>query len=150
MARVAIDVHMFGEQWFGAVRQELVRSENVRFAYSQLNKATTELSRVREAAKFFKLMGDVKRRDDAHTETVARFHDQITSQVAWKRNHGRCDDGHVFALVRTLPTPFVFTLDVRMAQCRDCLSGKIDAAFLRFSIVKSPDNYNALRVLILR
>lgn len=137
MARVAIDPHMFGELWFNAVREELIKSGSVRFAYSRLLKEGMELSKQRAALQFFKLVGEIKRRDDAHVETCKRFCEALLTEPAWGEHREVCDDAHLFSLVRTLPTEFVFSKDVRMAKCRDCLNGKVEAGYLRFSLISS-------------
>lgn len=149
MARVAIDPHMFGEEWFRHVRAELVRSKNVTFAYSGLKKEGLELSKQRAALFFFKLMGELKRRDDASIPHVEKNMSEITSHQSWKKNARHCDDEHTFALVRTLPTPYVFSCDLRLAKCRGCISGKIDSRFTRFSVISSLEVYNSNRAQIL-
>lgn len=143
--RVIIDPHMFGESWFGQIRNDLVRSKKVRFAYGGLPKETVELSKQRAALEFFKLMGKIKRRDDAHKPTIERFHDELIASAAWVSNSNCCDDSHTFSLVRALPARYVFSKDDRMARCRDCLSGCVDATFLRFAVIGNESSYARVR-----
>jgi hypothetical protein len=145
MVRIAIDPHMFGEEWFTSVRGELVRCRGVRFAYTGVSKERVELSKQRDALRFYKLMGDSKRRDDAHEPTIVRYYSELTSHETWLANSKLCDDGHLFALVRALPTDYVFSKDDRMAKCRDCLSGKISSSYLKFSVIKSHHSYLDVR-----
>jgi hypothetical protein len=149
MARVAIDPHMFGELWFNAVQEELIKSGTVRFAYSKLPKEGMELSKRRAALQFFKQVGEMKRRDDAHEETCSRFCKALLTEPAWDRNKKVCDDAHFFSLVRTLPTEFIFSKDIRMAKCRDCLNGKVEAEYLRFSLISSEALFRKRRYDIL-
>lgn len=144
MARVVIEPHMFGEEWFSPVKEELVKCSNVRFAYCGIDKERNEISKVRDAARFFKLMGDLKRRDDAHLPTASRHFEEVTQHAVWKSN-GCCDDGHLFALVKALPTPYVFSKDHRLAACRDCLAGNLDSSFTRFSVISTQATYQANR-----
>ncbi len=137
MARVAIDPHMFGELWFNVAVDELIKSGSVRFAYSGIPKEGMELSKRRDAMRFFKQVGDIKRRDDAHEETCRRFWEALLIEPAWDRHKKVCDDAHLFSLVRTLPTEFVFSKDIRIAKCRDCLNGKVEAGYLRFALISS-------------
>ncbi|WP_127049194.1 hypothetical protein [Pseudorhodobacter sp. E13] len=143
--RVIIDPHMFGESWFVQIRRDLVRSNKVRFAYGGLPKEQIELRKQRAALEFFVLMGKMKRRDDAHQATIERFHDELISSKAWVSNSGCCDDSHTFSLVRALPARYVFSKDNRMARCRDCLSGCVDATFLRFSVIGNELSYARVR-----
>ena len=137
MARVAIDPHMFGELWFKAASEELIKSGSVRFAYSRLPKEGIELSKQHAALRFFKIVGEIKRRDDAHEGTCSRFCEALLTEPAWDKHKKVCDDAHFFSLVRTLPTEFVFSKDIRLAKCRDCLNGLVEAGYLRFSVISS-------------
>jgi hypothetical protein len=139
MARVAIDPHMFGEIWFKEVIKELMKSGCVRFAYSGLPKEIIELSKQRDALRFFKSVGEIKRRDDAHEATCSRYYNALLIEPAWQKHKAVCDDAHLFSLVRTLPTEFVFSKDIRLSKCRDCLNGTVEAEYLRFSLISNED-----------
>lgn len=149
MARVFIDPHMFGEQWFLEIKGDLVRAPSVRFAYSGLRQEGLELSKKRAALEFFQLMGKAKKRDDANPEVCERNQGELISNGGWLSNRSTCDDPHIFSLVKTLPTPYVFSCDSRMASCRDCLSGNLDSEYLRFSIIQTRQIYLRLKQSIL-
>lgn len=150
MVRVAIDPHMFGESWFADAARELLRSSSVTFSYSGLPKAISEISRRRDALNFFKHVGSIRRREDANADSCGRYHSDLTNSSSWRSNSQVCDDGHIFALVRALPTKYVFSCDDRLAKCRDCLSGSVDASYLRFSVIHSERVYAANKKAILR
>ena len=149
MARITIDPQAFGEAWFTEVVKELVDSPNVRFSYSGLPKEGGELSACRKALEFFKKIGDLNRRDDAHRATVEMCLEEVTSSTIWASNAKYCDDGHYFALHAALPTPYIFTRDKRMAHCRKCLSGHLDKKFIGFAVVGDASTYKKLKSRIL-
>lgn len=149
MARVAIDPHMFGEAWFAEIRGELLKSRNVRFSFSGLLQEHIEISRRKDVLTFYKLVGELNRRDDAHQPTAKRNEENLVVDQHWVQNKSICDDPHIFALVKSLPTKYVFTLDLRMVKCRDCLRGKIDNNYLRFSAITTATAYESNRVDIL-
>lgn len=149
MARVALDPHIFGEIWFNEVKSELIMNNNVRFSFSGLPQEGLEMSRRRDILAFYKQVGALRRRDDAHKETAERNHGNLAANTHWIQNRRVCDDPHIFALVKSLPTRYVFTRDLRLVQCRDCLNGRVDADYLRFAAITTKESYKSNRVGIL-
>lgn len=148
MARVFIDGHMFGCDWFLEVLPTLLSSKNVRFAYAPSQKLLGELGRVRKGLEFYRRMGDIGRRDDApqvEAEGHIRF---LTSQRVWV-DCSDCDDAHIFAIVFLKPVAFVFTEDSRIARCRDRINSEVSGRYCGFSLIKSSANFKIHRSAIL-
>lgn len=155
MARVFIDCHMFSQLWFKEILPELVNSHSVTFVYSATNKLSVELSKVRQALNFYKLVAGLKgqsgksRLDDAHDPTVNRHVEYLENNPAFIECEC-CDDSHIFAIVYSKPTKYVFSHDTRMAKCRDHINKSIDKKYCDFIIISQQSVYKAHRAQIHR
>lgn len=154
MARVFIDVNMFSLDWFKPVLSELVASKSVNFAFSGSAMMTSELDKVRQGLQFYKTAGQLRdtsgrsRRVDASVSELERQERIISNQQCFI-DSSDCDDPHIFALIYTKPTPFVFSTDVRLARCRDHINQYMQARYCGFIVVSSADVYNKHRQHIL-
>ena len=146
--RVFIDVNVFGDEWFQTILSELVETDCVRFSYSEVDKLTHELEKVSQALKFYKLMGEMNRRDSAESTQVQSQIEYLESHVSW-RNEASCDDPHIFAIVREIATQYIFTNDKRIAKCRGCMNRVIDKRYCSFKLVTNLANYKSSRHKIL-
>lgn len=154
MARVFIDAHMFGEAWFKEVIKELIKCKRVSFSYGEIDKLNTEISRVRKALEFFKIARELRddnnksRRVDASPQDMT-YHEEYIKRQNCFTSCNDCDDPHVFALIYAKPTPYVFSMDKRMAKCRDTINTAIDSRYCNFIIVSSDSTYRTHKHAIL-
>lgn len=155
MARVFIDSHMFGLTWFRAILPELTNNDKIIFSYGHSKKLAGELTRVRDALRFYKQMGALKsadgrkRRDDANPNEIAEHIEIISSSASYK-SCSACDDAHIFAIVRLKPTRYIFSEDERMARCRNEIRKSLDRKYCNFIIVSSDIVYQTHRAKIHR
>lgn len=145
MARVLIDTCVFGQSWFVKVVEDLISNPKVRFAYTPHGKMTQEHNL--KLASFYKRLGDIKRRDDVPERAAERHIKALETSETWKSEEA-CDDPHIFAVVRELPTPFVFTSDTRIAKCRTCMQRVIDSRYCDFRLISRKANYDEKRAEI--
>jgi predicted nucleic acid-binding protein len=140
MARVFIDCHMFSEEWFKSVLGELLNKDSVTFVYSESTKMMKELSKVRAALQFYKIVGEKKRRNDADTEEVEK-HTKVVENDENYDSCSDCDDSHVFAMIYVKPTPYVFSMDARMARCRDRINKSMNKRYCDFIVISDKNIY---------
>lgn len=140
MARVFVDVCIFGERWFAQCLDELIKSKNVRFAYSPVDKLVDEHERTLTAKRFFKLMGDLGRRDDAPQADVQKHIDFLENNASWAAEKD-CDDPHIFGLAFEKPVLFVITRDNDIANCRKCMNKVVNKRYCNFRLICSEANY---------
>lgn len=146
MARVFIDAHMFGEAWFKDVLEELIRCNRVSFVYGEIDKLKTEISKVRKALEFFRLARDLKdsnnksRRVDAPLDDINAHNEYIQNRQCFV-DCGDCDDSHIFALIYVKPTPYIFSMDARIAKCRDVINSSVDSRYCKFIVVSNDPTY---------
>ena len=148
MARVFIDCHMFSQEWFKTVLKELVDKDSVMFVYGGSSRLANELARVRDALRFFKLVGDLRRRIDADVIEIERHIRIIEADKNYKTCQ-ECDDSHIFSIIYVKPTPYVFSMDARMARCRDKINKTLDKRYCNFIVISDVDVYNCHKVHIL-
>jgi predicted nucleic acid-binding protein len=149
VARVLIDTHMFSVDWFKSILSEMVDSPKVVFVFSNCAKGIQEISKVRKAFEFRKLMTNTRRvREAPPIETETHFNILMNNKQFKKCND--CDDPHIMAAIYLNPTKFVFSKDTRMAKCRKHLSGKIDKRYCNFIVISKIDLYNEHRPHILK
>lgn len=147
MARVYVDANVISEGWFRVVADEIKTDQRVRFAYSRHAKSTAEAGRCKKLLEFLKamtLLGRVDWVDGARTEQHISY---LSKNGEWCEANG-CDDGHLFATIYEKPTPYVFTMDMRIAKCRDRINRVVDARYCDFSVVGSLEIYTAHRAKI--
>lgn len=139
MAKVIIDPHMFSESWFNDhTLKLLIECKNVDFVYSQANVALTEMSKVRKAIQFYKLMGDQKKLVLLTSDDHDKCLDFLKNCVEWC-DCNACDDPHIFAMVRHNPKSFVFSKDRRLATCRDKVRKVVPKEFTQFSLIMTKE-----------
>ena len=153
MARVFIDGHMFGDEWFKTILPDLIDNDRVIFSYGKSAKLDGEHAKARAALSFYKLIGGLKtadgrkRRDDADAVELARHIELISSCDAY-RSCAACDDAHIFAIIRLKPTPYVFSHDSRMAQCRGEIIKVVAREYCDFRVISSDQIYQQHKVRI--
>lgn len=149
MARVLIDTHMFSTDWFASILSEMIASPKVIFVFSNCEKGIQEISKVRKAFEFRKLMTNLRRvKETSSTETET--HVTILMNSEQFKNCKDCDDPHIMAAIYLNPTKFVFSKDTRMAKCRKHLSGKIDRRYCDFIVISTETLYVLHRPHILK
>ncbi len=149
MARVLIDPQMFSVDWFSSILKEMVDSPKVIFAFSNCEKGIREISKVRKAFEFRKLMTNMRRvKETPSNETEAHVTLLLNSEQF--KNCRHCDDPHILAAIYLNPTKFVFSKDTRMAKCRNHLSGKIDKKYCDFIVISKKVLYDSHRPRILK
>lgn len=154
MARVFIDGHMFGVEWFKQALTEMLRSDNVVFIFGRHEKLDGEIGRVRDALAFYKMAGQLKtktgarRRDDVNAEEFGTRIDHLVASPAYN-SCAACDDPHIFALVWLRNTPFVFSCDLRLAVCRNHLRKSVDNRYCNFRVIANVQVYGDHRHAIL-
>lgn len=155
MARVFIDIHVFGESWFQSVLPELIRSEKVRFSYPCSKKFKVEGEKCRKALEFYKLMGATRLSDGTSKREDTEPKRQSAAEAVLLQNPtfaacDSCDDPHIMALVAIKPTPFVFSKDKRIAKCRRTIGRAVERKYCRFSVISSGELYTRHKERILR
>lgn len=155
MARVFVDTHMFGEAWFVDTLKDLINCDKVIFVYGEIKKLDDEISRVRSALEFWKIIRALRTKSskpravEVPNDELNRRHREISENEHFVRCKD-CDDPHIFALVFAKPTPFVFSMDHRMARCRSTIRTFVDRRFCQFIVIADPIVYNSHRAQILR
>ena len=142
MAKVFIDVGAFGESWLQDKLQELIDCEMVVFSYAATRKFRQEHEKCLKAQQFYKLMGEIGKREDANPADVQKNSNYLESLREWKAEKD-CDDPHIFALVSVKPTKYIFTTDSDIANCRTCINRIVDRRFCNFRLICSETNYKA-------
>lgn len=153
MPRIYIDPHMFSDAWFKEILKELLGCTSVTFSYAASNKITGEISKVRQALAFYKMVGGLKvgsksRRDDADSQEIEK-HQRMLENLRCYSDCSDCDDAHIFALVYLKPTPYIFSKDHRMAKCRDKINKHIDKRYCNFIIISDKNVYGKHRRVII-
>ncbi|MDH0912079.1 hypothetical protein N5C66_22785 [Rhizobium pusense] len=149
MARVILDSCIIGEKWFtDKILPGLLEDENVTFTYTEHEKMVGELEQARKLQKIYKLMGDAGRRNDVTSSEAKKHIQALERNQHWQREEDNCDDPHIFAMVYSKPTRFVFTTDKRMGRCRDCMIRVINKRYSNFLLVMSESTYKKLRAEI--
>jgi len=141
MARVHVDVCVFGKSWFNKIYDDLVKSENVIFTYSPSSKFIEEHEKATNAAKFYKLMKDMGKREDADADDVQEHSNYLESFDEWNAERD-CDDPHIFSLVFVKPTKYIITSDEDIANCRRCINRVVNKRYCNFRLICSEANYN--------
>lgn len=154
MTRVFIDPHMFSQDWFPPVLTELLNSQGVVFVYAMCAQGRAELSQVRQALAFQKLVLNKKDRR-GRARGVLIDESRLRPHLDYLAAHhifdgcGECDDPHIFALVRVIPTPYIFSHDRRMAGCRDQINRHVDRRYCGFVVISREQVYEHHRHAIL-
>jgi hypothetical protein len=154
MARAFLDVNMFSERWFIPVREELLRSKNLVFTFSQSSSFIREFSRCTDGLKFYKLVGELrtssgeKRRFDVDPARVEEQENFVNSQHCFV-NAQECDDPHIFSLIYNKPTRYIFSMDTRLAQCRSIIQNQLDNRYCNFIVISDLETYKVHRQAII-
>jgi hypothetical protein len=141
MARVFVDVSLFGEGWFQVARRDFDTAPAVKLVYAGVEKLEKEHEKALSVKRYFKLMADRGRVEFLDFVEVQRHIDLLESHVVW-RGEESCDDPHIFAIVFSRATPFVFSTDKRIAKCRGCLRGEVDSRYCRFVVISNERVYD--------
>ncbi|QIZ82107.1 hypothetical protein [Thalassovita gelatinovora] len=149
MARVFLDVNLFGQEWFGPIKVELQECSSVRFSYSRVQKLLDEHQKNVKAKTFYQIMSQLNRVDVADSNAVQKRMDKLQENKKWK-NEKDCDDPHIFAIVYEMPTPYVFSSDTDMANCRRCIQNSVDSKFCQFIVIASDAIYRKHRQKVLK
>lgn len=155
MARAFVDVNMFSEEWFAPIAEELLKNDKVVFVFSQAHAFLREFGLVRKALAFYKLAGELKtasgvrRRIDVD-ETDIDYHMAYLNGQQCFAQSGDCDDPHIFSLIYTKPTKFVFTMDMRMAACRNHINQYVESRYCDFIVIADLAVYKRHRQEILQ
>lgn len=155
MARVYIDSHMFAEEWFGPILEEMIACKKVSFSYCQNDKFSKEIGKVHSALRFYQRISNMKDENRKSRRVEACKVSVDSEQALLKSSHTfsscqSCDDEHIFALNAVQPTPFIFSKDKRMAKCRREVKRKLHRKYSKFSVVSNKKVYGTLRLRILR
>lgn len=148
MARVFVDPHMFGCDWFGFILPELEGSKRVRFLFSNCAKGRKELQSYRKALEFERLMR-------ARGRAVSADSSLVEAQVEYLNSHGEfracrdCDDPHIMAAIYIHPTKYVFSEDKRLAGCRSRMTGVVKSRYCSFVVIGTSSVYQYHRSSIL-
>lgn len=121
MAVVLLDVSAASKGWFKSALDEMRRSKNVKFLYSDQKKYKAEVSKVVALAQFLKLMAQKGRRIDVDADECQAVIDALNLNTTWSASSA-CDDPHLFAMMTLHPTRYLFTDEQRIAKCRGCMS----------------------------
>lgn len=154
MARVFVDPHMFSESWFKAVLPELVKCPKVVFVFGLSEKHLEERGRVRQALEFYKIVGYLRspdgegRRVDVLKSDLDEHEDFLNGTKCFV-DCDDCDAPHIFALVFVKPTPYIFSMDARMAKCRGVINKNVDKKYCQFIIVSKDKIYKDHRPAIM-
>ena len=146
MARVFLDCHIFSQDWFKNALRELVAAPAVIFVYSQASQMKKEISAVRQALQFYKVMSSQKNRWGQSRCVIADF-DEVNHHISRLEGTGAfsncsaCDDPHIFAMIYVKPTRYVFSHDVRMAACRDKINKTMDKRYCDFVVISNSTVY---------
>ena len=149
MAHVIIDRSIFSHEWFRPVRGELLKNRNVRIIYSKAYEAFDSIRNYRDLFEYFKAAHKLNKREDVDYEQCAIQIDFLRQHQAWLSNSTCCDDPHIFSLVYLKSCRFVFSMDHRLAACRDAINPYIKSEYCRFIIISSPDTYTKHRQSII-
>lgn len=147
MARIYIDPHMFSEDWFKKTLPELVKVKSVIFVFGHSEKHLTERQKARKCLEFYKALkgqknDGVSRVLDVSSEDLSKHEEFLKLQSCFS-NCPHCDDPHIFALVYVKPTPYIFSMDARIAKCRGVINQNIENRYCQFSLIQSHDIYHA-------
>jgi hypothetical protein len=138
---------MFSEEWFKPILMELTQSDKVLFLFS-LNKIySSEIQRSKKALEFYKIIGK-KRLVEADQETVDDHIGRLLSHEDFS-SCSDCDDAHIFAMIWTKPTRYVFSMDARMAKCRDKINRSIESRYCDFIVISKRPTYDFHRLSII-
>jgi hypothetical protein len=154
MARVYIDPHMFSEAWFQGVLGDLVKCTKVIFSYGESKKMSGEISKVRQALAFYKMVGQLRttsnqpRRHDADKKDL-EDHQNILEGMKCYKDCTHCDDAHIFSLVYLKPTPYIFSKDQRMAKCRGELNKHVDKRYCNFIVISTDEIFKVHKNAVL-
>lgn len=149
MARVFVDVSIVSQEWFKSkTLVELIASQAVRFTYTKCGKLADEHEQSKKFGYLMKRLSD-QGRTDIVSEEQAQFHaDKLTKLQKWQEQQA-CDDAHIFALVYEKPTRYIFSADMRIAKCRDCLNQFVENRYCDFIVIGKEDVYIQHRQKIL-
>lgn len=148
MARIFVDVSVFGSEWFRKLVLDLLKSPHVRVSYSEVGLLLGEHERTKKAREFYKLMGEQGRRDDAEPDAVEYRIRHLESLPKWQKEEA-CDDPHIFGLRYEKPFDYLFTQDADIATCRKCMVRVLDARYRSFRLICNDKNYRQHRGAIL-
>lgn len=150
MARVFIDVSIFGFSWFKETLFELRNCSHVKFVVSRDRKMLGEIERATKLAQFHQLMAAQNRLEVVPAASAGPRVEFLESHPAWTANHKVCDDPHIFAMVFERPTRYIFSNDDRLARCRNRLNRSIDHRYCGFIVIHDATTYMRHRSRILR
>jgi len=154
MARAFVDINVFSEDWFSPILKELMTSKNVIFTYGHSEDFDREFGKARKALEFYKLIGQLKtsrgekRRLDVSSEEIEPQIQYLLGQQCFVESKD-CDDPHIFSLIYAKPTKYVFSMDMRMARCRDHINRSIDNRYCDFIVIGDADIYRRHRQAIM-
>lgn len=146
MARALLDINVFSEEWFAPILKELADSKNVVFLYGKSEEFKREIGKARKALEFYKIIGQMKtsngvcRRLDVSAEDINVHVDYLSRQQCFA-NSGDCDDPHIFSIIYSKPTRYLFTMDMRIARCRNHIIKYVDNRYCDFIVIGSADVY---------
>lgn len=155
MARVYIDPHMFSSAWFGEALTEMIQSRQVQFVYCHCAPVETEASKVRKALEFYQRIGQMKDRNggrlraDVPADLFQNHLLRVQSNGTYC-NEQNCDDAHIFALAYIKNVSYVFSMDHRLARCRDALNRIIHRRYCSFAVLSNDNVYDVHKPQILR
>lgn len=146
MARTLLDINVFSEEWFAPILKELLQNKNVTFLYGASQDFKREIGKARKALDFYKLVGQMKtvsggrRRLDVNAEDIDEHVEYLSGQQCFA-DSGDCDDPHIFSIIYNKPTKYVFTMDMRIARCRNHINQYVDNRYCDFIVIGSADVY---------
>lgn len=150
MARVFVDVSVVSHSWFTPrILTELIDNKAVRFTYTKFGQLAKEHEQSKKFGQLMKRLSDQGRTDNVSEEQAKLHTVKLTSLQNWKNNPA-CDDPHIFALVYEKPTNYVFSADMRIAQCRDCMNKIVDNRYCDFIVIAKEETYTEHRQKILK
>lgn len=150
MARAFVDINVFSEDWFTPILKELSQSKNVIFTYGHSTDFDREFGKVRKALEFFQRIGQLKtanggkRRLDVYSKDIEPQVEFLLGQQCFSGSSD-CDDAHIFSLIYAKPTKYVFSMDMRIARCRDHINQYVDNRYCDFIVIGNPEIYKRHR-----
>lgn len=151
MAKAIVDTCVLSQQWFiQEVLPALIKERKVLFVFTSHRRMMQEVNKNKENyLRLYKEVGAAKRRVDISEAVVDAAIVKLEANATWKGNASDCDDPHIFALVGASSAKYVFSTDIRMGNCRDCVRNSIKSRYCRFKLISSQALYVRHRSAIL-
>lgn len=149
-----MDINVFSEDWFAPILKELVDCKNVVFTYGHSKDFDREFSKARKALEFYQRIGQLKtnsgekRRLDVLSQDIDPHVEFLLNQQCFSGSSD-CDDPHIFSLLYAKPTRYVFSMDMRMARCRDHINQFIENRYCDFIVIGDAGIYRRHRQAIM-